>query len=297
MPPSSGTGVPGTPGFDPTNWENFPAPGVPSTTSGGYRNPWEGLPDGNVYAGQSPDPTDEGWDNGSMGSPNGRAQRTTQKWLDPEEIFKEWMKRAGTDPVGFRRGLYELWAAGFLDSEKFSKVKGGWTEKASKALYGALEKYLEISQTGGVPKSFSEFLRDQALSNGLPGTLKDFTEAGGDDAFGSDGAKLPPPVRLTDPEAIRQVALRAAQTALGRDFTEDEKNRFVEAIHNSERSEQNAVTGETTSLDITSQAYAFAEETAPTEFQSHKAQGYVNALMADLLGKGGVPQFEVNPGR
>lgn len=93
--------------------------------------------------------------------------------------------------------------------------------------------------------------------------------------------------QVTNPEDLKVVAKQVAQQTLGRDFTDDEANRFVEAFQAQQVAEQRKATGGGTvtqapSPDVAAQK--FAEEQAPTEASAYKTLGYINKFFNAIGG-------------
>lgn len=93
--------------------------------------------------------------------------------------------------------------------------------------------------------------------------------------------------RKTNPDDLKAVAKQVAQQTLGRDFTDDEADRFVQAFQAQEVAAQRALYGggsvmEAPSADVAAQT--FAEEQAPTEASAYKTLGYINKFFNAIGG-------------
>jgi|GEM_PF-1545410 len=95
-----------------------------------------------------------------------------------------------------------------------------------------------------------------------------------------------PRYRVTSAADIRSVAHEMAKRTLGRRFTEDEVNKFVESYQSSQVAAQQAGAGvaeQATSLQTAAEQYAM--QAAPTEAQGYKFLGKMDTFMGLLGGR------------
>ena len=94
-----------------------------------------------------------------------------------------------------------------------------------------------------------------------------------------------PTYRVTNADDIKAVAKSVAYQTLGRNFTDDEANRFVETYQQMELSTQQRAAGGgvvEAAPDIGVAAEGFAQQAAPKEADAYKYLGHVNALFNSL---------------
>ena len=94
--------------------------------------------------------------------------------------------------------------------------------------------------------------------------------------------------RVSSPDDLKVVAKRVAQETIGRAFTDDEANRFVQAYQQRELTSQQqyfagGVSAEAPSADVFAQQ--FAQQVAPTEANGYKFLGYMNQLFQAAGGR------------
>lgn len=95
-----------------------------------------------------------------------------------------------------------------------------------------------------------------------------------------------PRYRVTAASDIRSVAHEMAKRTLGRRFTEDEVNKFVESYQATQVRSQQAGAGvseQAPSLDTAAEQYAM--RTAPTEAQGYRFLGKVDSFMNMMRGR------------
>lgn len=96
-------------------------------------------------------------------------------------------------------------------------------------------------------------------------------------------SKPAPRYRVSAPGDILAVGNEVAKKTLGRTFTEEEEQRFVNSYQQAELGYQQAGSGVVTDLpraDVAAQQ--FAEQAAPTEAQAYKYLGAVDMLMRNI---------------
>jgi hypothetical protein len=204
------------------------------------------------------------------------------------DLMKEFAAMSQTDPVKFA-GIQKALADGnFYGSA--SSIFGGWNIQTEKAIASAMEQYLKVSRGAGTPVSFMQFLANTAVSNQqLNGN------AGNGQKSGSSSSASRGP-SLTDPSALRLQVQQAAQSALGRNLSESEVNRFVDEFHNLETQQfDTAIAGNKayTNPNPSTAAESFVGSNNTQEAQQHNATGYMDALMNMFLPSSSAPP---NPG-
>ena len=93
--------------------------------------------------------------------------------------------------------------------------------------------------------------------------------------------------RVSSPDDLKVVAKRVAQETIGRAFTEDEANQFVQAYQQRELTSQQqyfagGVSAEAPSADVFAQQ--FAQQVAPTEANGYKFLGVMNRIFNATTG-------------
>lgn len=87
--------------------------------------------------------------------------------------------------------------------------------------------------------------------------------------------------RVSNPDDVKAVARKVSQDTLGREFTENELNKFVATFRSQEIGAQQAARSSSVVTDSPSaqtSAETFAQQVAPTEANAYKYLGYVNKL-------------------
>lgn len=85
--------------------------------------------------------------------------------------------------------------------------------------------------------------------------------------------------RVSNPDEVKMVARQVSQDTLGREFTQDELDRFAASFRQQELGyQQSAVGGGVVTESPSAQmaAQTFAQQVAPTEANAYKYLGYVN---------------------
>lgn len=108
------------------------------------------------------------------------------------------------------------------------------------------------------------------------------------DYGGGGGGGYRPRFRVSAADDLKVVAKQVAQQTLGRAFTEDEANRFVQAYQQREVEFQQqmmagGVVQEAPSPDVAAQQ--FAQQVAPTEANGYKFLGYMNKVFNAIGGQ------------
>jgi len=94
-----------------------------------------------------------------------------------------------------------------------------------------------------------------------------------------------PRYRVTSPDDLRSVADQVAQRTLGRKFTSQELNQFVQSYQQQELTYQQQMEGSgvvTTAPTVSTAAETFAERVAPTEANAYKFLGFFDQLAGSL---------------
>jgi hypothetical protein len=138
----------------------------------------------------------------------------------PEQIMKQFAAMSQNDPVGFQAIQKQLADAGYYGAS--SHIYGGWNTQTELALRGAMIQYLKVSQSAGVPVSFTQFLNNSTAANAANGNAG----IAGSGGSGGSTAKVPHPT-LTDPDQLTFYAQKAAQAALGRNLSQPELTQFT----------------------------------------------------------------------
>jgi hypothetical protein len=93
--------------------------------------------------------------------------------------------------------------------------------------------------------------------------------------------------QVSNPEDLKVVAKQVAQQTLGRGFTDEEADRFVQAFQAQQVGEQRRASGGGTMVqapDADVAAQKFAQEQAPTEASAYKTLGYINKFFNAIGG-------------
>ena len=99
--------------------------------------------------------------------------------------------------------------------------------------------------------------------------------------FGGSGGGYAPRYRVSSSDDLKAVARQVAQQTIGREFTDDEATRFVQAYQSAEMSAQKAAMGGGVVQDVASAdvfAQQFAKQVAPTEANGYQFLGYMNQI-------------------
>jgi hypothetical protein len=127
----------------------------------------------------------------------------------------------------------------------------------------AIQNWLDYSNTLGVTSS-------RALTE----MQKNMPNYGG-------GGGYAPRYRVSSTDDLKAVARQVAQQTIGREFTTDEANRFVQAYQSAEVSAQKSAMGGGVVQDVASAdvfAQQFAQQVAPTEANGYQFLGYMNQI-------------------
>lgn len=128
----------------------------------------------------------------------------------------------------------------------------------------AVQQWLEESNLAGVTKE--RYLQEM---------LKNRPD------YGGTGGGAPRRYRVSNPEDLKAVFKQVSQQTIGRDFTDDEAMRAVQAYQQQEIAAQQAAYGGGTSTQVMGAdvfAQQFAQQVAPTEANGYKFLGYMNRL-------------------
>lgn len=153
---------------------------------------------------------------------------------------------------------------------------------AQKALI--LETMSRKGYSVGSPDRDQNAIWDLMQMSNMMGRTIDVTLSQLDRIAGDVSQKVAAPrYRVSSSADIRTVANQVAQRTLGREFTSDESQRFVESYQQAELGYQQATAGvveSTPAVDVAAQQ--FAQEVAPTEANAYKYLGAVDMLMKNL---------------
>ena len=139
----------------------------------------------------------------------------------------------------------------------------------TQALNGLLSSYLPyvvgVQADGGTPMTPEQYLNKYSAQLKKQGGATSTQRA---------------PLSLTDPAAIRQSAMAAAQASLGHDLTDAQLKKFISEYHAAETKAYNTAGANKTYTppDLSGQADVFAENVDPEELQSHRMAGFVDQL-------------------
>ena len=228
---------------------------------------WAGPPGGTV-SGYNPPPRLV-----SGASPGGGGG---QYWYEGNDLVdgNGQRVRGPYDPALDARGVYAN-----MDADQRAYVfdilqRKGFYGSRQPGVYvndvAAIEDWLDYSNATG-------FTRGRALEE-MQRTLADVRGGGG----------VARRYRVSSPEDLKVVAKRVAQETIGRAFTEDEANKFVQAYQQRELQAQEAAYGggiavEQPSADVFAQS--FAQQVAPTEANGYKFLGYMNRIFQAAGGR------------
>lgn len=186
----------------------------------------------------------------------------------PDRIMAQFMAMSVNDPMTFL-ALQKALASGPWGTVNLNGVFDGSTEHA---LGQAMLQYVKLSVGTSAAMSFTDYLMNMgARAQALGG---DGTSLGG-----GASAAAPQQISLTDPEAIKSAAQSAAEQALGRGLSEGELNKFVSQFQAAQTTYQTSDASRITAPELSSQADAFAQSSAPQEYKQQKHQSYLNALV------------------
>lgn len=136
----------------------------------------------------------------------------------------------------------------------------------------AIQQWLDYSNTLGVTS--------QRALNEMQKNLPDYGTSG--------GGGYSPRYRVSASDDLKAIARQVAQQTIGRDFTDEEANRFVSTYQQQEIQAQQAmlrggIVQEAPSPDVFAQQ--FAGEVAPTEANGYKFLGYMNQILRSIGGE------------
>jgi hypothetical protein len=135
----------------------------------------------------------------------------------------------------------------------------------------AIAQWLEESNLAGLTK---ERYRDQMLKNRPD--------------YGGTGGGAPRRYRVSNPEDLKAVFKQVSQQTIGRNFTDDEAMRAVQAYQQQEIAAQQAAYGGGTSTQVMGAdvfAQQFAEQVAPTEANGYKFLDSINMIFRATGGR------------
>lgn len=202
-----------------------------------------------------------------------------------EDFMQQVASLAATDPQTLANYQIQMWKSGLYGNVDLSDISlGHWTTDTASAFKKVLSGYKQADALGGLTsqqKSVFDYLGD------LSGT-----------PVGKAAKDLagPAPVttvnNFTDPNSVSAAAQSAAQSALGRNLSDKEIEKFVTEFHavqanynktyNSAQQDTKGGTFNLTQPDLSSQAQAFAQSSNPNEAAANKASDYVVALQQML---------------
>lgn len=199
------------------------------------------------------------------------------------DLMKEFAAMSQNDPMKFAAIQKALADGNFYGSA--STIYGGWNIQTERALAGAMESYLKVSEGAGVPVSFMQYLANTATAN------QQINGNAGNGMGGSHGSAITPKPELADPMALRATVQSAAQAALGETLKPSEVNRFVNEFHRLETQQfNNHLQGASyTNPDMTTAAEQFVAQNNTQGAEQYNARGYMDALLNTLLPSSSAP--------
>ena len=179
----------------------------------------------------------------------------------PYDITPEYVKTQYADIQAEDRADF------FLTLEKYGFLRGNPNDYESQL--DGIASFLDYSNTMGITakRALEEIKRGEPVKTGGTGVRR---------------------YRVSSPEDLKVVAKRMAQETIGRSFTEDEANQFVDAYQQRELQAQQqyfagGVATEAPSADVFAQQ--FAQQIAPTEANGYKFLGFMDSIFRSIGGR------------
>jgi hypothetical protein len=208
----------------------------------------------------------------------------------PWQIMAQFQAMSYNDPQRYAM-LQQALAAGPWGKVN---INGVFDKSTEDALGQAMLQYVKLSMGTEAAPVWKD-PKTGKKSGGLVAYL--LNSAATAQAHGGAGTSIQQstqPVVLTDPAAVRQAALQAAQEALGQSISGDQLDKFVQSFQSAQTTAQTQLGGTIKQPDLSSDAMAFVQKSNPDEFKANQRMSYLDQLV-NLFG-GNRPNQNPTPG-